>query len=58
MEYCINDIMAQIKLCLQSVIAGNQKMILENEAFKITAYQMGTLSNIRIDIKENKGENK
>lgn len=58
MEYCINDIMAQIKLCLQSVIAGNQKMILENEAFKITVYQMGTLSNIRIDIKENKGENK
>ncbi len=53
MEYNINDIMAQIKLCLQSVIAGNKKMVMENDAFKVTVYQMGTLSNIRIDIKEN-----
>jgi len=57
MEYCINDIMAQVRICLQSVIAGNKKMVSENEAFKITVYQMGTLSNIRIDIKEN-GERK
>jgi hypothetical protein len=52
-EYCINDIMAQVRICLQSVISGNKKMVSENEAFKITVYQMGTLSNIRIDIKEN-----
>ena len=53
MEYSINDIMAQVRLCLQSVIAGNKKMVMENEAFKITVYQMGSLSNIRIDVKEN-----
>ncbi len=53
MEYCIDDIMAQIKLCLQSVIAGNKKMVMENDAFKVTVYQMGSLSSIRIDIKEN-----
>ena len=52
-EYCINDIMAQVKLCLQSVIAGNKKMVMENDAFKVTVYQMGSMSNIRIDIKEN-----
>ena len=53
MEYCITDIMAQVRICLQSVISGNKKMVSENEAFKITVYQMGTISNIRIDIKEN-----
>ena len=53
MEYCISDIMAQIRLCLQSVISGNKKMVMENNAFKVTVYQMGTISNIRIDIKEN-----
>ena len=53
MEYCINEIMAQVKLCLQAVIAGNKKMVMENDAFKVTVYQMGSLSNIRIDIKEN-----
>lgn len=57
MEYCINDIMAQIRLCLQSVISGNKKMITENEAFKVTVYQMGSLKNIRIDIKENDERN-
>lgn len=53
MEYNISDIMAQVRLCLQSVIAGNKKMVMENDAFKVTVYQMGSLSNIRIDIKEN-----
>ncbi len=53
MEYCVIDIMAQVKLCLQSVIAGNKKMIVENDAFKVTVYQMGSPSSIRIDIKEN-----
>ncbi len=53
MEHCINDIMAQVRLCLQSVISGNKKMVSENAAFKITVYQMGSLKNIRIDIKAN-----
>lgn len=53
MEYCISDIMAQVRICLQSVIAGNKKMVMENDAFKVTVYQMGSLGNIRIDIKEN-----
>jgi len=53
MEYCIADIMAQVRICLQSVISGNKKMVSENEAFKITVYQMGSISSIRIDIKEN-----
>ncbi len=53
MEYCINDIMAQVRICLQSVIAGNEKMVMENDAFKVTVYQMGSLSSIRIEIKEN-----
>jgi len=51
MEYCINDIMTQVRLCLQSVISGNKKMVSENDSFKITVYQMGDLQNIRIDIK-------
>lgn len=53
MEYSINNIMAQVRLCLQSVIAGNKKMVVENEGFKVTVYQLGSISNIRIDIKEN-----
>ena len=53
MEYNINDIMAQVRLCLQSVVAGNKKMIMENDTFKVMCYQMGSLKNIRIDIKEN-----
>ena len=52
-EYCITDIMSQVRLCLQSIIAGNKKMQLENESFTVTAYQLGSLQNIRIDIKEN-----
>ena len=57
MEFCINDIMAQIKLCLQGIIAGNKRVQLENEIFTITIY--GTVfHNIRIDIKENIDANK
>ena len=53
MEYNIVDIITQVRLCLQSVFAGNKKMVMENEAFKVTCYQMGEgTSNIRIDIKE------
>ena len=54
MEYAIIDIITQIRLCLQSVFAGNKKMVMENEAFKVTCYQMGNISSIRIDIKEQK----
>ena len=51
-EYSIRNIMVQVKLCLQSIVAGNKKMQLENETFTVTAYQLGSLQNIRIDIKE------
>ena len=51
-EYNIRNIMSQIRLCLQSIVAGNKKIRLENETFTMTAYQLGGLQNIRIDIKE------
>jgi hypothetical protein len=53
MEYCINDIMAQVRLCLQSVISGNQTMTAKNEAFTVIVTQVNTLKRIRIDINEN-----
>ena len=50
-EYCIRDIISEVRLCLQAVVAGNKKMVMENDSFKVTCYQMGSLDNIRIDIK-------
>ena len=56
-EFNIDEIIEIVRICLQSIclqsnFVGSKKMQIENDAFKVTAYQMGNISNIRIDMKE------